>query len=99
MYVRIADNIPLNIPVFWDITSGRGVNSGEYCWFHLSDQTKWSGRDIDMIHNREVSVYAIGGICYRDKIGRIRETAFCRRFNPDTNRFEREENSDYEYED
>lgn len=43
--------------------------------------------------------YIIGGIRYKDGNGVPYETAFCRRFNPDTNRFERVENSDYEYED
>ena len=41
----------------------------------------------------------IGVLRYEDSRGVKRKTGFCRKFNPDTARFEAEKDPDYEYAD
>jgi hypothetical protein len=53
---------------------------------------------IDLI-NGKTSEFFIVRIRYMDTGNIIRETSACRRFNPSSNRFSREENEDYEYSD
>ena len=47
----------------------------------------------------DVLCYVIGVLRYEDSGGVKRKTGFCRKFNPDTARFEAEKNPDYEYTD
>jgi hypothetical protein len=45
------------------------------------------------------NIFCFGFIQYRDKIGTSRRSAFCRHYDAQTGRFDRVENSDYEYAD
>ena len=82
-----------------DVFRGTKIPVGEP--FNGSPLKKLKIQDwqFDRLMNRKLFVYIIGGIRYKDGNGVPYETAFCRRFNPATDRFERVENPDYEYED
>lgn len=56
-------------------------------------------REILQLMDEELASYIVGGVHYKDDSGPPYETVLCRKFNHETRRFEREENSDYEYED
>ena len=43
------------------------------------------------------NLFCLGFLQYRDEIGTSRRTAFCRRYDAQTQRFDRIENSDHEY--
>ena len=49
------------------------------------------------INNREEIIYFFGFITYRDGIGNLRRTAFCRMYDPKVKRFTIVHDPDYEY--
>jgi hypothetical protein len=83
------------------------VPSGVTLHRELCDGILSNHEVVEVIHGRQ-TLYLIGTIEYSDFLGRIRQTAFCRRFTYKTyppreitefGRFEVEKDPDYEYED
>lgn len=60
------------------------------------------GRDFNTGEANKLSrspAYIVGSIVYENSAGRKRETGFCRKNMPGTDRWEIVENSEYEYQD
>ncbi len=55
--------------------------------------------EIISLKQGEKTIYFFGFISYRDDIGNMRRTAFCRKYNPETERFDQTNDPDYEYTD
>ena len=86
-----------------------GIAGGETCRMKIPDPkplnkevlarfTVPTGPDFPYPGNN-LDAYVIGFLKYRDAIGLVRQTAFCRKFNRATERFDPVDDPDYEYED
>lgn len=86
-----------------------GIAGGETCRMKIPDPeplneevlarfTVPTGPDFPYSSNN-LDAYVIGFLKYRDAIGLVRQTAFCRKFNRATERFDPADDPDYEYED
>ena len=64
------------------------LNSGENNCFIIEIPSKPDGTEF----------YCVGSIWYKDDIGNIRRTGFCRKYNGRTTRFEKIEDDYYQYE-
>ena len=81
----------------WDSASGTTIDSGCTQCFRIIERKRWSphsasGKVINL------AAYAMGGIRYRDELGRTYETRFWWTCKSRTKRFEPVKDSDYNYE-
>ena len=82
-----------------DLSGGTEVPVGEPFVGVPIQTLKLKDYEFRGVMQRRLFAYLIGGVRYKDGNGVPYETAFCRRFNTDTMRFDTVESSDYEYED
>ena len=97
IYPVISRSLRSAQPQPWEDVQSKAVPPGTFyrIKFGPCDQPS----NINLVGYPGWFVYLIGAIRYKDDTGGIRDTAFCRRFDPDTKRFDPVENNDYEYED
>jgi hypothetical protein len=68
-----------------------------YVWAIESPPYQEASVRIAQSRGSDLTWFAIGVVRYSDRIGRIRETGFLRRFDFKNRRWLREDNPDYEY--
>ena len=76
------------------------VPGGAYTFWITADHIDFTNSSqIASLNRHEKIIYFFGFIMYRDGIGNIRRTAFCRKYIPETECFDIVDNPDYEYTD
>jgi hypothetical protein len=76
------------------------VPGGAWTFWVTADQVDFDNTPkIVALQRGEKVIYFFGFISYRDDIGNMRRTAFCRKYNPETERFDQTNDPDYEYAD
>ena len=76
------------------------VPGGAYTFWATAEQIDFKNTpEIISLRRGEKVIYFFGFISYRDDIGNMRRTAFCRKYNPETERFDQTSDPDYEYAD
>jgi hypothetical protein len=74
------------------------VPGGAYTFWLRSEQIDFKNTpDLYSLNKGEKVIYFFGFIMYRDDIGNTRRTAFCRRYDPNAERFTVVNDPDYEY--
>jgi hypothetical protein len=85
-------------PVSNNINKIKLVPGGAWTFWVTAEQVDFKNTpQIISLKRGEKVIYFFGFISYRDDIGNMRRTAFCRKYNPETERFDQTNDPDYEY--
>ncbi len=101
----IEDRLPMENPALAAIVGehpiDKTLNSGEILQLDLPTTAEMDLSEYRALHERGTgtkSIYLVGVVKYRDNLTHLRRTFFCRRFDPQLQRFVKVDDPDYEYE-